>query len=157
MSYPGQLSYNKTEAAYFSTQEASLTPSCIIHPASAQDVASAVSIIVPAGCEFAIKGGGHAAAAGWANINGGVTIDMEGLHSLSINANHSVVSVGAGARWEDVFAYLDPYGVQAAGGRNAQVGVGGLLIGGGISVFSGREGFSCDNIVNFEVRAFRIS
>jgi FAD/FMN-containing dehydrogenase len=68
-----------------------------------------------------------------------------------VNEGKTVASVGAGARWLDVYAELDKYGIQVAGGRNGNVGVGGLLLGGGISYFGPRVGWACDNVVNFEV------
>lgn len=37
------------------------------------------------------------------------------------------------------------------GGRVDQVGVGGLLLGGGLSFYAGRDGFACDNVVAYEV------
>ncbi len=102
-------------------------------------------------CQFAIKGGGHAPAAGFANIQGGVTLDMAGLKATTLNEDKSVVSVGAGALWNDVYGYLDSFNLSAAGGRNGLVGVGGLLVGGGISHFSPRVGWACDGVVAFEV------
>ena len=50
---------------------------------------------------------------------------MTGMSTVSTNEDDSVVSVGAGASWLDVYAYLDPLGKSAAGGRNGAVGVGG--------------------------------
>lgn len=123
-----------------------------MHPSTASDVAQALAIISKVkDCKFAIKGQGHAPAAGFANIDGGVTIDMTGLNSTTLNDGHSVAHVGAGAAWLTVYKYLDQYNVSIAGGRNGLVGVGGLLVGGGISHFSPRVGWACDNVVNFEV------
>jgi len=51
----------------------------------------------------------------------------------------------------DVYLVLEAMGLMIAGGRDASVGVGGLVTGGGISFFSPRAGFVCDNVVNFEV------
>lgn len=89
--------------------------------------------------------------AGSANIEPGITIDMTSLALVTVNGNKNVASVGAGASWLDVYLYLDGLGVAVAGGRNAAVGVGGLTIGGGISYFAPREGWACDNVVNFEI------
>ena len=115
-------------------------------------MAIAISIIsITDGCHFAIKGQTHAPAAGFANIEGGVTIDMINLNTVRLNADHSVASVGGGASWLDVYAYLEPFGVQVAGGRNGAVGVGGLTLGGGISHFTARVGWACDNVVNYQV------
>ena len=60
----------------------------------------------------------------------GVTIDMTGISSVTVNADKTVASIGAGSSWLDVYLYLDGLGVAVAGGRNAAVGVGGLTLGG---------------------------
>ncbi|KAM0473204.1 hypothetical protein ACHAPX_008255 [Trichoderma viride] len=141
---------------YFSIQESSLVPACIVRPRSAQDVSKAVTILTSSqsrvpGCQFAVKGGGHTPAGGAANIQGGVTIDMKYLNATVLNKDKASVAVGAGAVWNDVFGYLGNFNLAAAGGRNGGVGVGGLLLGGGISHFSPRVGWACDGVVEFEV------
>ncbi|KAL7949126.1 hypothetical protein V8C42DRAFT_313385 [Trichoderma barbatum] len=103
------------------------------------------------GCQFAVKGGGHTPAAGFANIQGGVTIDMTGLNATALSREGTSVAVGAGAVWSSVYDYLDGFHLAAAGGRNGHVGVGGLLLGGGISHFSPRVGWACDGVVEYEV------
>ena len=122
-------------------------------PDDSSDVSKAVSLIAGAeGCPFAIKGNTHAPAAGFANIEDGITIDMSGLHAVNLDTDAQVASVGGGAKWLDVYAYLDQFNLTVAGGRNGLVGVGGLTLGGGISHFAARVGWACDNVVNFEVR-----
>ncbi|KAK3297569.1 uncharacterized protein B0H64DRAFT_416588 [Chaetomium fimeti] len=134
-----------------SLQESGLNPACVMRPSVPQDVARAVSVIAGIdSCNFAIKGQGHAPAAGFANIEGSVTIDMTGLNTTTLSPDRSVVRVGAGATWLQVYRYLDPFNIAVAGGRNGLVGVGGLTLGGGISHFSPRVGWACDNVVNFE-------
>lgn len=155
MALPNTKAYNTIESSYWSLQEATLQPSCIVTPKTSAQVAEAVTILVSnSDCKdvnFAIKCQTHAPAAGFANIDGGVTIDMTGLSSITTNEDHSVASVGAGASWIDVYTALDPLGKSVAGGRNGAVGVGGLTLGGGISYFSPQVGFTCDTVVNFEV------
>ncbi|MCJ1396412.1 hypothetical protein MMC18_009302 [Xylographa bjoerkii] len=152
LSFPGHAAYNATLESYWSLQEASLFPACIFVPKTSQDVAEAVSIISGIeSCHFAIKGQSHAPAAGFANINAGVTIDVTSLKSVTVNNDNTVASVGAGASWLDVYLYLDALGLSVAGGRNGAVGVGGLTLGGGISYFAPRVGWACDNVVNFEI------
>lgn len=82
---------------------------------------------------------------------------MTGLSTIEVNEDRSVARVGAGAKWLSVYQFLDPLGVEVAGGRNGDVGVGGLLLGGGIAHFSPRVGWACDNIVGFEVSSRRPS
>ncbi|KAK6219336.1 hypothetical protein LQW54_002324 [Pestalotiopsis sp. IQ-011] len=45
----------------------------------------------------------------------------------------------------------DNYGVIVAGGREGLVGVGGLLTGGGMTYYTCRVGFACDQVVNYEI------
>ena len=132
--YPNSAGYNLTEASYWSLQESSLEPSCVVKPSTAIQAADAITILVTdSACQsidFAIKAQGHAPAAGFANIDRGVTIDITSIDSITTNHNASVAYVGAGASWLDVYAALDPFGKAVAGGRNGAVGVGGLTLGG---------------------------
>ena len=68
--------------------------------------------------------------AGAANIQDGITIDLSAINQVDVSANSKATSVGGGARWEDVYLKLDRMGLAVAGGRVAEVGVGGLLTGG---------------------------
>ena len=90
----------------------------------------AISILAQNKCSFAVRGGGHMSWAGAANIQDGVTIDLSAINQVNISADASITSIGGGARWEDVYLKLDAMGLAVAGGRVAQVGVGGLLTGG---------------------------
>ncbi|KAF2727877.1 FAD-binding domain-containing protein [Polyplosphaeria fusca] len=150
--YPLSDAYLAAQQSYWSIQESRIGPACFFAPQSAPDVAQAVSILVGTEhCEFAIRGQSHAPAEGFANIQNGVTIDMRALNSVALDAGRTKASVGAGASWQDIYTYLDAYNVSVAGGRNGAVGVGGLLLGGGISYFAPRVGWACDNVVNFEI------
>jgi FAD/FMN-containing dehydrogenase len=61
------------------------------------------------------------------------------------------VDIGPGARWKEVYVELEKHGRLVAGGRNGKVGVGGLLLGGGLTFFTGQRGFACDDVVSYEV------
>ena len=138
---PGSDGYANALTSYWSQQEASLSPSCIVRPLNVRDVSTAVWILgtlsrlgsyfgSDSGCPFAIRGGGHSPFAGSANAEGGVTIDLSAMKDVSARADRSVVSVGAGAKWRDVYFQLDPMGLTVTGGRVADVGVAGLTLGG---------------------------
>ena len=77
-----------------------------------------------------MKSGGHAAFAGASNIQDGVTIDLNDLRQVEVIQDESVTKVGAGNRWLDVYSRLDPMGLSVVGGRVADIGVGGLILGG---------------------------
>lgn len=80
-----------------------------------------------------------------------MTIDLSHLNSTSYNPQTNIASIGPGGRWQNVYADLVKYGITVTGGRDGDVGVGGFLLGGGNSYYSGRTGFGCDSVVNFEV------
>ena len=105
-------------------------------PDNAEDVRVAVQTLADLNirlkqpCSFAIRSGGHTPYRGAANIDGGVTIDMQSISSVVLNADKTVASIGPGARWTQVYSQLDPMGLAVTGGRVAPVGVGGLVTGG---------------------------
>lgn len=45
------------------------------------------------------------------------------------DAANDVATIGAGAKWGDVYDQLDAYNVTVVGGRVSDVGVGGLILG----------------------------
>jgi FAD/FMN-containing dehydrogenase len=102
-------------------------------------------------CQFAVRSGGHTPIPGSNNINNGVTIDLLYMNGTTYNAETELASISPAARWGSVYAALEPLGRMVAGGRGSTVGVGGFLLGGGISHHAPRVGLSCDNVVNFEV------
>lgn len=61
------------------------------------------------------------------------------------------VSIAAGERWANVYDKVQAQGLGVTGSRSAVGGIGGLALAGGLSFFSSREGFICDNVTNFEV------
>lgn len=109
------------------------------------------SLVNSPGCEFAIRSGGHSFADA-SNIDGGITIDL-GTHMNSCwyDADKQLVSIQPGGKWVDIYATLEPQGIMIAGARSHNVGVGGLLTGGGLSWYIPRVGFCCDQVVNMEV------
>ncbi|KAL4816909.1 hypothetical protein BDW67DRAFT_40086 [Aspergillus spinulosporus] len=148
--------------SYFSQQSAALRPLCVVSPTDTNDVSTAIASIVQTSsllsttdksqCHFAIRSGGHTSLIGEAsNIQNGITFDLSGLNTIRLSDDQKTASVGVGATWGEVYAYLDSLNLSVAGGRAAQVGVGGLTLGGGISYHSPRYGWTCDTVSEFEI------
>jgi hypothetical protein len=158
--FPNSTSYKSSLNSYYSEQEQSLFPSCIVAPTCTTDVSKVITILNTLHLSrysdglFAIRAGGHATFSGAANIANGVTIDLKNLNGTEfLTSKKSVVSVGPGARWGAVYDFLQPYKLTVVGGRGTSIGVGGYLLGGGISFLSQQLGWACDasNIVGYEV------
>jgi len=116
---------------------------------------------------FAVKSGGHNTNVGFSSVNWGVLISFSKLASTNVSADQTTADVGPGARWAEVMTALEPYNLAVVGGRIGQcsnllmivlanlflgdVGVGGLLLGGGLSFLSAQFGLACDHVINYEV------
>ncbi|RYP43670.1 hypothetical protein DL768_009801 [Monosporascus sp. mg162] len=147
----GQQLYEARIASYWSLTPR-LKPWAFVQPRSTEEVSQAVKAIVRTNdCKLAIRSGGHMAWAGANNTESGVTIDLELLDAVTYNPKTEIASLGPGARWTNVYTQLEEHGVLVGGSREGQVGVGGFILGGGKTFFTCRQGFACDQVVNFEV------
>ncbi|GAB1316328.1 hypothetical protein MFIFM68171_06538 [Madurella fahalii] len=149
--FGGSTGYTfETRTQYWSAR-AYQDPACVFVPQNAEQVSHAVKTLTRTRTRFAVRGGGHMPVVGANSIgNDGVLLSMSGLDSLGLSKTRTVVSVGAGNRWRDVYSFLKPHSLAAVGGRVGGVGVGGLILGGGISFHSSQYGFAADNVVRLE-------
>ncbi|KAI0887005.1 FAD-binding domain-containing protein [Annulohypoxylon maeteangense] len=153
--FRGTAEYRDRNSSYLSQLESDLKPACIFQPRPLQNVVAFVRTIQPFAykgeAQFAVRGGGQKPTPGCANIQDGITVDLANLAGIEIKKDQSLIEIGAGARWGAVYDKLDGSGIGVAGGRANNCGIGGLSLEGGLSFFSSREGFVCDNVVNYEI------
>jgi FAD/FMN-containing dehydrogenase len=64
----------------------------------------------------------------------GIEIAMTRFNETNVDYTCGTVEVGAGLTWDQVYAALEPTGVNVVGGRIPGVGVAGLTLGGGESL-----------------------
>lgn len=147
---PTDADYAARQDSYWSNS-AKIKPACIVRPRSAHEVSLTVKTLVAAGEKFAVRSGGHTQYAGSNNIEAGTTIDLSLLDSTRFNEADETVEIGPGGRWREVYAELHKHGRVVAGGREGNVGVAGLILGGGNTFLTARRGFACDNVVSYEV------
>ena len=164
VSFPGNSNYTTEMSHYWNEGLKSDTPSCIVQPESAQEVATSVTLLGQSQYQsvpFTVKSGGHDPNPGHSAINNGVIIALSHLNGTTYDAANNVAYVKPGGSWGDVISTLDQYDVTVVGGRlcklsysktflsvtnnlNAPVGLGGYLTGGGLSFLSTQYGFACD-------------
>ncbi|KAI5865348.1 hypothetical protein GGS23DRAFT_422663 [Durotheca rogersii] len=140
-------------SSYQSALQSDIIPACIVQPKTKEEVSTFVKTIRPfviAGeAAFAIVGGGRQPAPGCSNIDNGITLNLSLLNGIEIR--DGVVSIAAGETWGPVFDKLVEQGLGCSGSRSSKGGIGGLALSGGLSFFSSREGFICDDVINYEV------
>ena len=120
-------------------------PRCRVEPNNVIEVGVTLLITSFLKCPFAVKSGGHAAFPGASNIDGGVTIDLRQLNEVRVTKNSTLARtnnstlarVGAGNKWGNVYQKLDALELSVLGGRVADIGVGGLTLGGEYSTLDG--------------------
>ncbi|KAN0100246.1 hypothetical protein V8E55_000230 [Tylopilus felleus] len=117
-----------------STQEAA----CSFEPGTAEDVG------------IAVKGGGHSLNPGFSSTPG-VHIAMFRFSDLAYDDTTQTARIGAGLIWDEVYAALEPHGVNVAGGRVSGIGVAGFTLGGGYSWHANQYGLTIDTVEAFEL------
>jgi FAD/FMN-containing dehydrogenase len=146
-----QIEYTAEQSNYWSTGCGALKPSCILYPSTAQEVAAIVRILNENNEPFVVKSGGHNPNQGFASIDGAPLISTKYLNEVTFDPASMTVRVGPGNDWQDVQEQLQSAGVAVVGGRIGEVGVGGYMVGGGLSFMSVEYGWAANNVVEFEV------
>lgn len=148
-----QLHYPNADGNFtvWDAKQMSSHRACRIEPTTAQELSHVLGVLVSTWCNFAVKSGGHTSSRDASNSVGGVTIDLKRISQVELSADKTQTRVGTGAIWGDVYRILEPYELSVIGGRVDDVGVGGLLLGGGVSFLSARYGWALDNILEYEV------
>ncbi|KAI1143327.1 FAD-binding domain-containing protein [Hypoxylon sp. FL0543] len=129
-----------------------LPAACIVNPRDAQEVSTVIRILSQTETKFAVRSGGHNYIPGFASVDeGGVLISLSSLNSTVLSEDKKTGKVGPANRWQSVYEALIPQGLTVVGGRVGPVGVGGLMLGGGLSYFATQRGLAFDNVKSYEV------
>lgn len=148
---PLSLSYATEQADYWSSSCASLIPSCIIFPKSSEEVATVVKVLNDNEEHFAIKSGGHNPNNYFSSIDGGPLISTQQMDQVLLDPTTGVARVGPGIRLDEIAAQLQGTGWTFVGGRIGNTGVGGLVLGGGLSYMSAQYGWAASSVIEYEI------
>jgi FAD/FMN-containing dehydrogenase len=125
-------------------------PALIVRPASARDVARAVTAARDAGAEIAVRSGGHSGA-GHSTVEGGVVIDVRDLDTIDIDVAGQTAWAGAGMTAAAYTAAVGEHGLATGFGDTGSVGIAGLTLGGGIGYLVRRFGLTIDSLLALEL------
>lgn len=146
-----ELGYINEQTKYWSTSCQALLPSCIIFPKSADEVATIVKTLNGNTEQFAIKSGGHNPNDYFSSVAGGPLISTESLDQANLDPVTGIVDVGPGNRLDGIAAKLQGSGWTFVGGRIGNTGVGGLVLGGGLSYMSTQYGWAASSVLEYEL------
>ena len=124
---------------------ADVRPAVIVRCRDAAAVVEALELA--RGRPLAVRSGGHCFAG--RSSTRGVLIDVGPMDAVEVGGG--AVRVGAGARLGRIYEALDERDGAIAGGCGPDVGIAGLLLGGGLGVLGRRHGLTCDQLVAAEV------
>ncbi|KAK4161755.1 hypothetical protein QBC43DRAFT_357294 [Cladorrhinum sp. PSN259] len=151
---PSSPLYTNSLKSYWSLSASSLSPLAILQPETPSELSLIIKHLASSSTPFAVRSGGHKNWPGSNNISSpGVTIDLSNLstNTVTLHPSHKLVDLGPALKWKQVYAALHPFGLAVPGGREGNVGVAGLLLGGGNTFFTARHGFACDNVVSYDL------
>jgi FAD/FMN-containing dehydrogenase len=139
----GDDGYQNAARTFFATG----WPALVVRLRGPREVAAALAHAARDDLAISVRSGGHSPL-GHSTNNGGMIIDLTHLdHVQVLDARRRLVRVGGGATWGQVAKALDPHGWALTSGDTADVGVGGLTLGGGIGWLVRRYGLAIDNLV----------
>ncbi|ETS84467.1 hypothetical protein PFICI_02492 [Pestalotiopsis fici W106-1] len=148
---PVSLDYITEQADYWSSSCASLLPTCIIFPKSAEEVATVIKVLNDNDESFAIKSGGHNPNNYFSSIEGGPLISTQRMDQVLLDIDTGIARVGPGIRLDEIAAQLQGTGWTFVGGRIGNTGVGGLVLGGGLSYMSAQYGWAASSVIEYEI------
>ncbi|KAF2855965.1 FAD-binding domain-containing protein [Plenodomus tracheiphilus IPT5] len=151
VTYALNPAYIEEQTQYWSTSCSALLPSCIIFPKTVEEVSTIVMILANTSEPFAVKSGGHNPNNGWSSVAGGPLVAMEHFDQAVLDQTTGVVDVGPGNRLDGISAKLQGTGWTFVGGRIGNTGVGGLILGGGLSYMSTQYGWAASSVLEFEI------
>ncbi|MEU4742260.1 FAD-dependent oxidoreductase, partial [Actinosynnema sp. NPDC023658] len=141
---PGDDTYD-TVRRPSNTVYAHRRPAAVALCADESDVARCLDFAARERIPVAARSGGHSYA-GYSVPEGGLVIDLAALRDIRID-HRGHVEVGSGVRMLDLYDELARAGRLLPAGSCPTVGIGGLALGGGISVVGREYGLTCDHLL----------
>ncbi len=145
---PGADDFAK-RASPWALQYASTLPQGIAQCASEADVRTCLQWAQANTIPLVARSGGHSYA-GYSTTTG-LMIDVSAINAVAIDRSTGVATLGGGARNKNVYAACRPFDRAVTHGRCKEVGVAGLVLGGGIGFNMRAHGLTCDGLTETRI------
>ncbi|HET8559297.1 MAG TPA: FAD-binding oxidoreductase [Marmoricola sp.] len=147
---PGEPDYDAVRMPW--NVAAQQRPAAVAVPTSAEEVQRVVRAAVAAGLRIAPQGTGHGAAAlAGRDLGGALLLRTTAMTAVTVDAERRVARVEAGVVAEQVVDAAAAHGLACLHGSSPDVGVAGLVLGGGIGWYSRTHGLACNRVEAVEL------
>jgi FAD/FMN-containing dehydrogenase len=140
---PGDPTYETARAVFNAAIDR--WPALIVYCADAADVVAAVDFARAQGLSVAVRSGGHSLA-GFGTCDSGLVIELSRLKGLDVDPRRQTARIEPGLTWAEVAAATHVFGLALTSGDQGNVGVGGLILGGGIGLMARKYGLTIDRL-----------
>jgi FAD/FMN-containing dehydrogenase len=147
---PGADGYDRVRRGGGSTAVNNRRPAIIVQAKTEDDVARAIEFARSQDIDLSVRSGGHDML-GASTTATGLLLDLSLMDQLNLDASTGVGRVAGGARSGVLFNAGAAHGLAPVLGMSANVGVAGLLLGGGIGWISGRFGAAVDHLISVDI------
>jgi FAD/FMN-containing dehydrogenase len=145
---PGDADYDEARKVWNANVDK--RPALIARCVGVSDVINAVNFARANSLLVSVRGGGHNIP-GNCVCNGGLVIDLTRMKGIRVDPARRTVRAEGGVKWGEFDHETQAFGLATPGGTDADTGIAGLTLGGGIGWLSGRYGLSCDNLIAADI------
>ena len=129
----------------YALQYGKTIPQAVVRCMTEKDVVTTVKWARENNIAITTRSGGHSYA-GYSSTNE-LLLDLSGMNSITLNSSTGLATVDGGARNRHVFAALSETSLAITHATCKNVGMGGLVLGGGIGFNMRAHGLTCDQLV----------
>jgi FAD/FMN-containing dehydrogenase len=146
--HPGSPDYESARTLWDGLFESH--PKVVVFCSRERDAVNAIAWARENGVPIRARSGRHALE-GWSGVDGGITIDVSALKSVSVDTRAGTATIGTGNTQGEAVTALGGSAVTIPTGSEATVGIGGVTLGGGIGFLSRTQGVTCDSLVALDI------
>jgi FAD/FMN-containing dehydrogenase len=125
-------------------------PAAILRCTCTADVVAAVNVACASGLTVAVRGGGHSIA-GASVCDGGLVIDLSPMKTIRVDPVQRIARAQPGLTLGEFDSATQAHGLATTMGVNADTGIAGLTLGGGLGRLARKHGLACDNLLAAEI------
>jgi hypothetical protein len=125
-------------------------PYCIVHPVSEKDIIHSIEWCKKHNIKFRVRGNrSHSLGYDFSNVTNGLVCNVKNFNSIRYEPDKIIV--GAGIIIGDLVYNLAQEGYMFPFGDSYNVGIGGIIQGGGIGLQNKQMGLCCDNLLGCKI------